>query len=247
MTKKIRDKKITVINEQGNLISMDRGASGSIVKFNNIIYSMIKKDSIYTNSYWDYLSVLPSVSRNPRILMIGLGGGTIAYQISKLFDDYKLDIVEIDRQMAYVASKFLPKGVKFNLIIDDGAEYIKRTRDKYDLIILDAYIKSDMPDIFRSDEFIRNSKIALKENGILAVNYLLLIRSMIKLPGFKRLLKRYYSNVYKIKVLPMFGLNILIASKKLEKEEILEKVSKKLLESGSTSNVLNRFSEMKRL
>ena len=34
---------------------------------------------------WDYFTPLPLLYDKPNILMIGLGGGTIVYQINKLY------------------------------------------------------------------------------------------------------------------------------------------------------------------
>lgn len=108
-----------------------------------------------------------------RVLLIGLGGGTIATAIHKLIPSADIDIVEINRDMLYVARKFFFFNPTQNIhvCIEDGSDFIRKAApNSYDLIILDAFNKDYVPESFLTDDFVMDVKKCLKQHGIVAVN-----------------------------------------------------------------------------
>lgn len=185
------------------------------------IFSKLKNNSIYTHSYWDYFMPLPALYKSPKVLVIGLGGGTIPYQLEKLYSNISIDAVEIDPNMIALSRQFLPERLRANLINADGIEYIKSTPNTYSLIILDAFHKHlEIPKAFFSDEFIDNANRALSEIGILAINYAFTIGNSIEFNSQLSKLKKYFS-VSILRPSNLSGNYIIICSKHFTKEQLI--------------------------
>ena len=75
------------------------------------------------------------------ILITGLGGGSIPKLFYQINPELNIDVVELDPEVLNVAERFFyfKNGVQANVIINDARMYVKRTKKKYDIIILDAY------------------------------------------------------------------------------------------------------------
>jgi len=128
------------INENDANTTIERHGDKQVMKYNNVTYSMLDDNSIYTHMYWDFFLPLPLIFENPRILLIGLGGGTVPYQMKTVFNGkISMDIVEINKKMINVAGEFLKLDMsQFNIYIEDGAEFVMRKRNSYEIIIMDA-------------------------------------------------------------------------------------------------------------
>jgi spermidine synthase len=217
---------------------------GKTLKFNDIVYSRIIKNSIYTGYYWDYFTPLPSLYKKPKVLMIGLGGGTVAMQLTRIYKKgIKVDTVEINEKIIKLAKKFLGNDAKkFKILLDDGAKYIKRASG-YDVVILDAYEADYIPEVFLGEEFVKDAFNALSDDGILAINYALNFKAFINLQSYLYRLERLFK-VYEIRPL-LSGNIIVIASKRLEKEAIVEQIKKNFKMTKENHGVIEQYEGMK--
>ncbi len=122
--------------------------------------------------------VMGALYLNPapqRVLIIGLGGGTLPRTFQKLFPDVVMDIVEIDPAVTRMAKKyfsFVPaSGTQVSE--QDGRVFVKRALQAgktYDLVILDAFDHQYIPEHLLTVEFLREVKGVLAPNGVLAAN-----------------------------------------------------------------------------
>ena len=215
------------------------------VRYNGVVYSRISPKSILTHSYWDCFLPLAYMYENARILMIGLGGGTIAYQLEKAAAPIsKLDIVEIDQDMIDLAKVFYPD-IKANIIKGDGLEYIKDKHGQYDIIILDAYINYSIPAAFISKAFIDDAFAALSNNGILAINYLQEANGMQASNAFVGILKTRFS-VYTLAAQATLYNTIILASKSMDSESIYRKVSAGMPKEYAEPGLMHGYTNMKK-
>jgi spermidine synthase len=118
---------------------------------------------------------LAFLDREPEdVLFVGLGAGVMPRYFNKHYPDAIVDAVEIDPEMFEVAKKYFYFQEKPNMKvhIQDGRIYLKRTRNKYDMIFLDAYRGEHIPFHLTTVEFLREIKKKLKEGGVVVANIL---------------------------------------------------------------------------
>jgi len=126
----------------------------------------------YTRMMMAALYLNPSPQR---ILIIGLGGGTLPRALQKLFPAAKIDAVEIDPAVVRVAGKyfgFVP-GARTEVFEEDGRVFAKRMGKqgiRYDLVMLDAFDHEYIPEHMLTREFLLEIKALLTPNGVLAAN-----------------------------------------------------------------------------
>lgn len=114
---------------------------------------------------------------NPRdVLMIGLGGGTIAKFMLHQFPDCRLKVVEFRGSVLKVArSHFgLPFNPRLKIKIGCGADHVRHQSRElseiHDLIMVDAYDDSGMAPEVGSERFFDDCRNLLKKDGVLVIN-----------------------------------------------------------------------------
>ena len=110
-----------------------------------------------------------------RILIVGLGGGTLPMALAELLPDARIDVVEIDPAVTRAAKRFFgfKDGPKMRVIEEDGRVYVKRagrTGEKYDLVMLDAFDHEYIPEHLLTREFLQEVKTLLGAKGVLVAN-----------------------------------------------------------------------------
>ena len=111
--------------------------------------------------------------KNPQtMLMIGLGGGTVANYFRKYYPDLKMTIVELDESVLECSQKFFnfKTDDKMQVVIEDGRRYLMKDKAKYDLVLLDAYYGDYIPFHLLTKEFLAIVKDHLQPNGIVVSN-----------------------------------------------------------------------------
>jgi spermidine synthase len=107
-----------------------------------------------------------------RILMIGLGGGSISTYYGRAMPEAHIDTVELDQRVIDVAKEFfaLRETPRVRYIANDGRVFLNRTKDRYDLILLDAYRGGYVPFHLLTREFYTLVKSRLTPGGAVASN-----------------------------------------------------------------------------
>ncbi len=94
-----------------------------------------------------------------RVAMLGLGGGTTQRSFLHYYPRLRVDTVEIDPAVVGIASNYfrVTASDRHRIFVEDGRTYLRRTPERYDLILLDAYVKhrygSSMPPHLATREF----------------------------------------------------------------------------------------------
>lgn len=110
-----------------------------------------------------------------RVLIVGLGGGSIPTALRELLPEAQIDVVEIDPAVTRVARQFFGfrDGPKMKVFEVDGRVYVKRAlREgvKYDAILLDAFDHEYIPEHLLTREFLTEVKSLLSPTGVLVGN-----------------------------------------------------------------------------
>ncbi len=110
------------------------------------------------------------------VLLIGLGGGSLAKYLLQKFPDCRVEAVEYRAAVAEIAHDYfdLPKQERLNMVIDDGARYVKERanlqHELYRIIMLDAFDSNGIAEALCNPEFFAACKKMLKKEGILVIN-----------------------------------------------------------------------------
>jgi spermidine synthase len=107
------------------------------------------------------------------ILILGVAGGSV---IKTLVDEVKfkgkITGVEIDKDVVEIANKYfkLNEIKNLELIVDDAFEFVLKTKGKYDLIIIDIFQDTTMPNFLFEDFFINRINFLLNVDGFILFN-----------------------------------------------------------------------------
>jgi spermidine synthase len=126
----------------------------------------------YTKQLLTALLVNPTPKR---ILIIGLGGGTMSNTLHQLLPDSHIDNVEIDKSVIKVARQYFGfiENDQIKTFSQDGRVFVKRAllkQEEYDWIILDAFNGDYIPEHLMTKEFLSEIKALLTSNGMLTAN-----------------------------------------------------------------------------
>lgn len=110
-----------------------------------------------------------------RILLVGLGGGTLVDVLRRVLPDAQIDVAEIDPAVVRVATQFFGfvAGPPVHVNEDDGRVFVKRAiraQKQYDLVMLDAFDHEYIPEHLLTREFLEEVKHLLAPGGVLAAN-----------------------------------------------------------------------------
>ena len=111
------------------------------------------------------------------ILVLGVAGGSVIETLKKEVKfEGKITGVEIDAAVVELATKYFGLGNYNNvsIVIDDAFEYVLKTKEKYDLIIIDIFQDTTMPNFLFEDFFINRINFLLNVNGFILFNTMVL-------------------------------------------------------------------------
>jgi spermidine synthase len=104
--------------------------------------------------------------------MIGLGGGSISTYYARAMPGVHIDTVELDQRVIDVAKEFfaLRETPRVRYLANDGRVFLNRSKEQYDLILLDAYRGGYVPFHLLTREFYTLVKSRLTPGGAVASN-----------------------------------------------------------------------------
>jgi spermidine synthase len=125
--------------------------------------------------YVQAIAVALAVAVEPkRVLVVGLGGGTLPTFLRKHYPEMVIDTVDIDPDVVDVAKKFFGfrEDARMHAYVEDGRQFIERCEAPYDIIFLDAYGSENIPYHMATKEFLQAVRRAAGPKGIVASSIL---------------------------------------------------------------------------
>jgi spermidine synthase len=118
------------------------------------------------------MTSLPLVAKPQHILIVGLGGACIERFLYKLLPEANIQTVELDPEVLNIARKYfqLHEDARQVVTLGDGRRFMDETKDKYDLIMLDAFSATSIPYPLSTREFLEACKGHLNAGGIIVAN-----------------------------------------------------------------------------
>ncbi len=107
------------------------------------------------------------------VLMIGLGGGSVAKFIYHYMPQTQIRVLEIDPQVMAIARQcFLvpPDDARFRITVGDGAEHMAQSGGAADVIMVDGYDAESHVEELATPEFYDHCHARLAPGGVLVVN-----------------------------------------------------------------------------
>ena len=117
------------------------------------------------------------INKFDSILILGVAGGSIIETLKNdLKFEGKITGVEIDPAAIEIANKYfgLDQFNNVEIIIDDAFEFVLKTKEKYDLIVIDIFQDTTMPNFLFEDFFINRINFLLNVNGFILFNTMVL-------------------------------------------------------------------------
>ncbi|HLD24807.1 MAG TPA: fused MFS/spermidine synthase [Patescibacteria group bacterium] len=115
---------------------------------------------------------LPKQAKN--VLILGVAGGTVIRMLSQLYPKARITGVDIDEVMINIGKTYfgLNDISQATLVCDDAKNFITKTKERFDAVIVDVFIGPDVPDFVLTEDFQKNVKNILSKTGGVMINYL---------------------------------------------------------------------------
>jgi predicted membrane-bound spermidine synthase len=133
------------------------------------------------------------------ILVLGVAGGSVIRTlVNEINFKGKITGVEIDKAVIEIANEYfhLNEIQNLEIIIDDASKFVFNTKNKYDLIIIDIFQDTKMPDFLFETVFINQICFLLNSKGFVLFNTML-INTKQKQSNLD-FVKNFDSNNYKV-------------------------------------------------
>ncbi len=158
--------------EHQHLIIFHNAKFGRVMVLDGIIQTTERDEFIYH----EMLCHVPIFAHGAveRVLIVGGGDGAMLREVLRHPGIKHVTMVEIDKTVIEISKKYLPNHAqgafddpRFQLEISDGAQFVRETREKFDVIITDSTDPiGPGKNLFKLDYY-QSCKSCLTEGGIL--------------------------------------------------------------------------------
>lgn len=141
------------------------------------VQSVQVKGDALTGMYYDYALAAPCMAgmdgtdnENRSVMILGMGSGTYASYCTRYFPGASVQGAEIDKKIAGIATDYFGLPGSVTVAVEDGRAYLAASKEKFDVIMVDAYQDITIPFQLSSVEFFNEVRSHLKPNGVMVVN-----------------------------------------------------------------------------
>ncbi|MBL0142421.1 MAG: fused MFS/spermidine synthase [Betaproteobacteria bacterium] len=123
----------------------------------------------YTRKMMGFLLFLP----DPRaILLLGLGGGSLAKYCHRHLPAARITAVEIDPDILAFRDQFLvpPDDARFTVALADAAGYVAQCEEKPEAVLVDAFDRDGVAPSLCTREFYEDVRGILSKRGVMVAN-----------------------------------------------------------------------------
>lgn len=123
----------------------------------------------YTRTMMGALLLHPAPQR---LLMIGLGGGSLPKYCHHHLPQADITVVEINPHVIALREAFAvpPDSARFHVLLGDGAVHVATRPEPVDLLLVDGFTYDGQPEALCTADFYAACRRALADEGVLVVN-----------------------------------------------------------------------------
>jgi len=156
-----------------NTILVQRTADAMVLSTNSpgLTQSLRRHDGGPTGQYWDVLAAVPALGpavAAPRVLFLGVAGGTTVERRLMAYPAVRAEGVEIDPGIIDVARRHF--GLSVPVAAADARRFLARGTERFDAIVIDLYATGQIPAHVATREFYAEVKARLAPGGVVALN-----------------------------------------------------------------------------
>jgi spermidine synthase len=155
------------VHEDGRMLSLH-------FEISSIQSRMCRDDPValqldYTQAMMGFLLFAPGPAR---LLMLGLGGGSLAKYCRAHLPTTDITVVEINPHVIALRGTFaVPNdSARFRVVCNDGAAFVARKRRPFDVILVDGFTCDGQSGKLCTPAFYSDCRASLASGGVLAVN-----------------------------------------------------------------------------
>jgi spermidine synthase len=118
------------------------------------------------------MSFLLFVHQPQHILMLGLGGGSLAKYCFQFLPSTRITVVEIDPHVLAFRDQFMlpPDNARLCVRLDDAAHYLRRSDENADVVMIDAFDRDGFSASVCTREFYLDVRDTLTPQGAMVAN-----------------------------------------------------------------------------
>jgi spermidine synthase len=132
------------------------------------VQSVLVREGETPHGYWP---ALVPARRPRRVLILGLGGGTLVQLLRRRWPDLQIVGVEDDSEVLRLAqSQFGLDGPTLRIEQVDAAEFVAACREHFDLVVVDLYRGETAAPFVQSRKFIRRIRSLTAPGGTVVWN-----------------------------------------------------------------------------
>jgi spermidine synthase len=126
-------------------------------------------DFAYTRKMMAFLLFVPNPAH---VLMVGLGGGSLAKFCHRHLPHARLTVVEINPDVIALRDAFdVPDDERLTVIEADAADYLPRVEGDTDVLLLDGFDDAGIAPTFLNRDFYLAARRRLRPAGLLVANF----------------------------------------------------------------------------
>ncbi len=160
--------------QYARVVEADDGTRTLELNEGQAVHSVRHPDTYLTGDYWDEMLVLPFAvkPRPPRsIAILGNAAGTTARAYGHFFPRTRIDAVEIDGELTDIGRRFFDlRAPRLHTHAADARPFLRRSKQRYDVIVVDAYRQPYIPFYLATREFFELAQDRLAPGGVVLIN-----------------------------------------------------------------------------
>lgn len=172
---------------------------GGYIQSVSVNYKNIK------NTVWGNLAdTCLSLCKNPKkILILGTAGQTVPLLILAKIPDVEITQVDYDPKVVNSFAKVLedklpnlkPNLARPKTIFEDAFDFVKNSKEKYNIVIVDLYTGGSFDKRFESEEFLKNLSLRISSQGWVIINRIFINNTILGIEEFSKKLRGAFSQV----------------------------------------------------